>query len=509
MSIATTLWKIQTRRWLTKRGFIGVLAVTALPLLLTGAWLMTHTDDVVGSEITWTPESPQAGDVVNITATILNDADKTADPFKATLRVGFVEERFDGTRPFNSLTTNTTQITDLGPGESTQLHLTWVAQPGTFRFDLQVDQDDDLAEIEELNNDRFQQVFIEPRPAQFPPVRGLGNDSADQSVDLEILSMSFPDAIYSGNEANITIQVANHGPADINDGNVIMQAIIPPTEEQQQATEADLSKPLMLAAGEETEVRFTWEPQQVSRYALVALADPGQEAREETPGDNANLQLVFVDRQVIFEEPEEKATIKEFFSQVISGLQVRIVIPLLALFYAAGVLADPKRGGELVYLLTRPVPRWALPLTRFTTSFVVAFLAIVVGSLLSFLALLQSPESSVGLLTGPLSISVMALFSYTAIFTFIGVVTDHPYLWGLGFVVGWETFAGFLLPWVQNLTLNHHLTLIFQGMELDQGAVWFPQSAEGASAAWRLLLIGFFALLASAAVMTKREFRLD
>lgn len=511
MSAVSTLFAIETRRWLTRRGFLLAVMVAAIPMVLTAAWLLTHEDDVSPTQISWSPQEPEAGGIIDFTATIENRRGSPVGMFDVLLRVGFVADAPEGPR-FIPLKQETVTIDGMAPHETRELEFNWTAAAGTFRFDVHVDPDGRIDEIEKRDSLRFQQVFISSPSYEIPdfPTDDIGGGTGPDT-DLKVRSLSMdPVEVFAGQESNVRATVENAGPTDVTNGTVelrvyqIVQSQVDPNRPVHVSSE-----PLALAAGQSDTVTLNWTPNEVARYLIAAVVDPGSSVNETQASDNTLFQDLFVDRQIIYEEPEEKATIKQFFVQIISALQLRIVIPLLALGYAAGVLADPQRSGALVYLLTRPIPRWLIPLMRFSTSFIVAWLAVVVGSLMAFFMLLQSPEGNLGFLTAPLAIGTLALFAYTAVFVLLGVVTRWPYLWGLGFVAVWETFAGQLVPWVDNLTLNHHLALAFDGMDLRSGATWFPSGDEATGAVWRLLIIGFGALLASAAVMSRREFRLD
>jgi ABC-2 type transport system permease protein len=223
-----------------------------------------------------------------------------------------------------------------------------------------------------------------------------------------------------------------------------------------------------------------------------------------------------VDRRVLFEAPEAKATAKDFYRDVLSVLHLSLLVPLIALFYAAGVLEDEKDKGNLPYMLTRPVPRWMMPVARFLVSFVVAGAALAIGVIATFLLLLGQPQEAPGFLTWPLLYVLMALFAYSGLWSLAGVTVRRPYLLGLVYILGLEAVIvlgrGILVngepllqDWILWFSLNHWMHEAFAGW--DPAAPW--SMLPGGDALRGLLIVlavGVVGLAGSAWWMTRREF---
>ncbi len=519
MSAIKLLIMDNLRQAMRARGVWIVLAAALIPPALTGAWVFTHQNDVAPGSIEYEPNALVEGELTNITALIENRFDKPSGPFNVTLQVGFFEEGFDGEPVFRERSSESFRIEGLAPGETTQVKMNWTAQSGTFIFRALVDSDDEIPEIEENDNDRFVQVQVGFPSVQvdFDPLAGSEGDPNLPAGDVSVASVSWePADIFADDDATISVQVTNNGPEPITNGSVRLQVHRATLAGYSPTPSPNLSELVDLAPGETRNVTFNWTPRQLGQYALVASLDASGSIRDDDTSNNAVVQETFIDRQFIYEEPEPKATAKEFYRTVLELLHLKLLIPLVALFYAAGVLEDEKERGNLAYVLTRPTPRWTLPVARLVVSFVVAGVALLVGVLATFLLLLGLPQSAPGYLYWPLAFSAMALLVYTSLFVLIGVTVRKPYLFGLLYVLGFEAIIllgrgvlvngrPLLQDWVLNLSLNHWVTKAFNGWE--PGSAQYLPEGEAAVRAFWAVLVGAVACVAGASWwMHKREF---
>ncbi len=501
------------------RGVWIVLAAALIPPALTGAWVFTHQNDIAPLSIDFEPQSLVEGDLVNITAVVSNRFDEATGPFNVTLQVGFFEERFDGELRFAERASETFRVEGLGPRGQTEVKMNWTAESGTFIFRALVDTEDELPEIEENDNDRFVQVQVRFPQVQvnFDPLAGTEPDPSLPEGNVSVLGVAWePSDLFVNDAANVTVKVSNNGETPITNASVRLQVHRAMLTGYSPTPSPSLSEIVSLAPGETRDVSFKWTPRQLGQYALVASLDASESIRETDTSDNALVQETFIDRQFLYEEPEPKATAKEFYATVLELLHLKLLIPLVALFYAGGVLEDQKERGNLSYLLTRPMPRWTLPVSRFAVSFVVAGVAMLVGVLATFLLLLGVPQSAPGYLYWPLMFTSLTLLLYTALFTLVGVVARRPYLVSLLYVLGIENLIVLLQniqvngeplarPWVSNLSLNHWVTKAFGGWNPAE-VQYLPEGGAAVGAFWAILVGAVAAIAAASWWMHRREF---
>jgi len=346
--------------------------------------------------------------------------------------------------------------------------------------------------------------------APLPPMGIEGDANATNEVDLvvERVSRTASD-VRSGETVTFSVDVRNNGAA-VEDAEVVVR--VARTLSGRSISVQDHRETLSFEAGETKTIEVAWTAQP-GVYWHEGFALPPEDARDVNAADNYRAEPITVNEVVTDDmrppTPPERLTIKQFYLDVLSLLHLRLLLPLIALFYAAGVIADERERGSLPYLLTRPIPRWLIPMTKFVASFLVASVAALVGILLTYLFLFGTTVegADIGFLTTPLLLSLATLFAYGAVFILVGTFFERPYLVGILIVLGWENAANLLVPWVRNFTLTEHIGNALAGWGIDQGLQWVPASEDGVRALLILLGVGVAALVLASAHMRRREFQ--
>ena len=117
------------------------------------------------------------------------------------------------------------------------------------------------------------------------------------------------------------------------------------------------------------------------------------------------------------------------------------VLVLPAVIFATGALSQEMEQKTIVYLLTRPLPRWRILLAKF----VAAVVAVIVAVLLSWLLLAlwrygfsHLDRAHPGRDCASLAVGAAA---YSALFLLAATLFRRPLLWGLFFAFGWESWV--------------------------------------------------------------------
>ena len=168
-----------------------------------------------------------------------------------------------------------------------------------------------------------------------------------------------------------------------------------------------------------------------------------------------------------------RATGFYLYGVVVAFYYIRNVVPLAALFYATSLIADEVEGKTLTYLLTRPIRRGAILSGKFA-AYLVTMLALGIPSLVVTFFLLTTTSGSSGL--GPLipdlfrdmGVIALAILSYGALFTLMGVLLKRPMIPGLLFIFVWELIAN-LPGYLPRLTLTAHLRSLISHRPADEG----------------------------------------
>lgn len=513
------LLKSNFRTWISAKGFWLVAAAALLPLVLTGAWVGAHRADVEVTSLTIDGAPLTEGEEATFRATVKNVGKETVGPFNMSLAVGTVTAG----RLFPSA--DTLVNFTLAPGEEQEVTLTWNATPGVVYVLATADPCepdprgtveclDQVGERDEFNNQKAEPLAVTrrvPEASEAPPrPLGLSGDAnATNEVDLvvERIHRSAND-VAPGDNVTFSVDVRNNGAA-VQDAEVSVRVARAVGGRAIAATEN--TTVASFEAGETKTVEVVWTAQ-AGTFWHEGFVTPPLDARDVNDADNHRAEPVVVNNVVTDDmrppEPEERLTIKEFYLNVLSLLHLRLLLPLIALFYAAGVIADERERGSLPYLLTRPIPRWLIPITKFVASFLVAAVATLVGVLLTYLFLFGTTVEGgdIGYLTTPLLASLLTLFVYGALFILLGTLVERPYLVGLVIVLGWENAAALLVPWVGNFTLTTHIANALNQWPLSEGLQWLPTTPEGVRALLILLGVGAAFLVLASAQMRRREF---
>lgn len=514
--------KSTIRRWFTARGFAIVLVAALFPALFVGAWAGTHRADIGVSELT-VPEGIAAGQLANFTATFSNSGSTTVGSFNATVAI-FQDPRF----PVDS---ETVTVEGLAPGESRDVTLTWNATPGAYVVAGLADVGEGegagtIGERDENNNLRARVLQVRheaPTTRPTPPAGMNGTEGASTTTDLVVESVTWTPATPGADDTqiNVTATIRNAGTEAVENATAAVR--ISRVVSGRSVTVAESPQNLSLAAGETGEVRFAWSWQPGAFWA-EGYALPPAGARETSAADNHRAEPLVLDAIVDdsvrdeIERPEE-ATFKQYYSGVIIAFYLALVVPLIALFYAAGVISDEREAGTLPYVLTRPIPRWLIPVSKWIAGFVVISVATIIGLTLSYALMFGTVAGATGsYLTAPIVLTLLGLAAYLALFVFLGTYSERPYILGMLFVLAWETVAARivvdtgtgqapLLPWVGNLTVLQHLNNALAGWDLDAGTRWLPEGTDATRALLVLLGIVVVGLAAAAAWMRRRDFQ--
>ncbi|MHB8586227.1 MAG: ABC transporter permease subunit [Thermoplasmatota archaeon] len=521
-----TLLGTSFRGWIGAKGVWMLAFAAVLPMLLTGAWAGTHQADIVQLAPTWVPAQPLDGQPVTFFANISNGP-LSVGAFNATLAVGTLQGN-----NFFPFANTTIRVHGMGPGAKKELTLQWTAQSNANLYVFaQADTGNEINEVDKTNNLRVVPLRVNyslanATNAPTAPTNLTGNP-AGPKVDLQVSVSGGGQWPITDGTHTWTATITNRGNVTARNATVTLR-IGPVFGNQMTSPLNATTQNFTLAAGAQKVVSLQYAPAAGSYWADAFVNTTGS---HDTNVSALHAAVPFAVQPT--EPPQvlpptsslpQKADIKSFYLDVLGLLQLRILVPFIALFYAGGVLTDEKEKGSLPYVLTRPVERWLIPIVKFIAGFAVAAIAIILGIVGTYLILFQAtPQGKdIGFLTTPLIASLLALLAYGGFFTALGVVFDRPYLIGLAYVIGWEAIVSNFVPWVSDhLSINHLVDTALAGWALDQGIQWLPagvptgtgattpQTVAAAVTAVEYLVIAAFVFLAfSAFWMKRREFDL-
>lgn len=122
----------------------------------------------------------------------------------------------------------------------------------------------------------------------------------------------------------------------------------------------------------------------------------------------------------------------------VSSIFVFHILPLASAIYTTAIISQEVEQKTIVYLLTRPVPRWKLLLLRYLAS------ALVVSTIAIVCAVCATIGAYHGFGSNPLLVKdcaalVVGAFAYGAFFLLLSLMFNRAMIICLLFAFGWET----------------------------------------------------------------------
>lgn len=140
---------------------------------------------------------------------------------------------------------------------------------------------------------------------------------------------------------------------------------------------------------------------------------------------------------------------------VLFGLGIAVVLPIVALLIGTGVLGSEIDDGTITHVLTKPLPRRTIVLSKYLVASTVTFLAAGVPLAVCG-ALADGGKLGIGL-------GIAAIFgslAYTGLFLTVSLVSRRPVLLGLVYVMLWEGVLGNVVSGTKVLSIEQYVLTI-------------------------------------------------
>lgn len=127
------------------------------------------------------------------------------------------------------------------------------------------------------------------------------------------------------------------------------------------------------------------------------------------------------------------------------------LLPLLGLIAGTGVIGSEIDDGAIVYLLTKPIPRGVIAMTKLVVAITVATAFAAIPMLIACAILVGNTDD----LTAGFTIgTVVGAIAYCAVFVALAVISRHAVIIGLLYALLWETVVGGLVSGAQTLSIH-------------------------------------------------------
>jgi ABC-2 type transport system permease protein len=135
----------------------------------------------------------------------------------------------------------------------------------------------------------------------------------------------------------------------------------------------------------------------------------------------------------------ERFDATEIYNTLSSGLVFGFILTILSVLYGTGALSQEIEGRTIVYLLTRPMPRWRILLAKFFGAWLAITATVCLSLLLLGLVLFGFKLSP--LLWKDLRILPLGALAYAGLFLMTATLLTRPLVFGLFFAFLWESWV--------------------------------------------------------------------
>lgn len=210
--------------------------------------------------------------------------------------------------------------------------------------------------------------------------------------------------------------------------------------------------------------------------------------------------LVRTDVRTADERPFAGAGFAVFSRTVVFLVFLTFLLPLWSLSFATEAIGGERENRSLIWMLTRPLPRWAMYLARW-----VALLPWAIGLNLGGFALLclaAGPPGQLALwLYGPAVL--WASLAFASLFLLMGAICPRPAIVAILYSFCLEMVMGNMPGYLKRLSVSFYARCLMldqanaYGVETEQAAAFLPVSSQEAlavllAATLLLLVLGMF-----------------
>jgi ABC-2 type transport system permease protein len=143
----------------------------------------------------------------------------------------------------------------------------------------------------------------------------------------------------------------------------------------------------------------------------------------------------------------------EWGPPVFGGLGLAVILPLTALIVGSSVLGLEIDDGTITHLLTKPLPRSEIVLSKLCVAWLVTTVATGVPLVVSAL-IAGSGALAAGLVCGVL----LGALAYTALFLALSLITKRPVAVGLVYIMLWENVLVGFVDGAKVFSVQQHAT---------------------------------------------------
>jgi ABC-2 type transport system permease protein len=144
----------------------------------------------------------------------------------------------------------------------------------------------------------------------------------------------------------------------------------------------------------------------------------------------------------------------------VSSIIVFRMLALAAAIFTTGIVSQEVEQRTIVYLLTRPVPRWKLLIMRYLAAVVVVAIVTLLAALATSLGVFGAAGISNELLVNDVKALVLGAMAYCGLFLLVSLIFNRAMIICLLYAFGWETSVPNMPGDISRLSIFSYLQAI-------------------------------------------------
>ena len=148
---------------------------------------------------------------------------------------------------------------------------------------------------------------------------------------------------------------------------------------------------------------------------------------------------------------------------LLDGLVVRTVLPLVALVLGTGALGSELEDGTAVYHLTKPIPRWKIAVAKLMAAGGLTAALVAPAALVTGLLVAGDQGGGAGIAFAYAAATVFGSFMYAGVFLAVSLATGRALIIGLSYTLLWEGLLAGLFAGSRSFSIREY-TIGIAGM---------------------------------------------
>jgi ABC-2 type transport system permease protein len=140
--------------------------------------------------------------------------------------------------------------------------------------------------------------------------------------------------------------------------------------------------------------------------------------------------------------------------EILDALVIRTVLPLIALVVGTAAIGTEIEDGTVVYLLTKPIARWRIALSKLVVSAGLGVALVIPPVLFTGLLVGGLGDDGPAVTAGFAAATLAGVVAYAAVFTALGAMTSRALVVGLAYTLLWEGALAGLLEGTRYLSIR-------------------------------------------------------